>query len=270
MTTALAPEPAPATSYVFADSGSRERDRLRTLATLMDPLHRRALRSGGLHAGLDCLEVGSGAGTMASWMAEQVGTDGHVVATDINLSFLEHLRSPTVSVCQLDVVADEMPRRAFDVVTCRALLHHLPQWESVVERLAGALKPNGLLALVEPDAGAAVLGDPEHDRFWSDWCRWGAGEGVDFRLGRKLPGAVQRAGLALEDVTMEIPFYTGGSAWGEFYRSTVRAAQPRMDRWDGSDLVAGFEALGPSATHAVCSFGWVAVCARAPWDAEAA
>ncbi|GLF92993.1 methyltransferase domain-containing protein [Streptomyces yaizuensis] len=263
MTGAFSPEHALPHPYVFADSGRRERDRLQLLARLTDPAHQRALRAGGLRAGLRCLELGSGTGTIAAWMADQVGPRGHVLATDINLSFLSDLRRPNLSVRELDVLTDELPRGAFDLVTCRALLHHLPRPESVVERLAKALRPNGVLVLMEPDAGAAVFGGPEHQRFWSAWCRWGQGAGIDFRLGHKLPRIVRRAGLDLGDVTMEVPFYSGGSPWGELYRSTVRAAGPGLSSWIGPDPVAEFESLTAPDSHPMCSFGWVTVCGRA-------
>ncbi|MFI2209546.1 class I SAM-dependent methyltransferase [Streptomyces sp. NPDC020141] len=268
MTSAIPAEPADAHPYVFADSGAEERDRLRLLARLLDPLHQRALRAAGMRAGLRCLELGSGAGTMAEWMADQVGADGHVLATDINPAFLGDLRRPNLTVRQLDVVTDEIPRSAFDVITCRALLHHLPRREFVMERLAAGLKPNGVLVLIEPDAGAAVFGAPEQRDFWSAWCRWGEAEGIDFRLGRELPRAVQRAGLDLRDVTMDVPFYGGESPWGVLYRSTVQAARPRLDAWIAPGLLAEFEDLGRQGAHPMCSFGWVAVCGRAA-DAKA-
>ncbi|MGV9311914.1 methyltransferase domain-containing protein [Streptomyces sp. NPDC003691] len=251
-------------TYVFADSGARERDRLRLLARLLDPLHQRALSAAGIREGLHCLEVGSGTGSMAVWMAQQVGVEGSVLATDINLSFLGHLEHPNIVVRELDVVTAELPLGAFDVITCSAVLHHLPRRESVVERLARALKPDGVLVLVEPDADASVFAGPEHQRFWSAWCRWGASEGIDFRLGRALPRAVRRAGLELQDMCMEVPFYAGGSPWDLLYRATVEAAGPRLARWDGPDLVAEFDRLPGRDGHPVCSLGWVVVTGRAP------
>ncbi|MER6912735.1 methyltransferase domain-containing protein [Streptomyces sp. NPDC000594] len=268
MTNAFPAERAAPHPYVFADSGSQEHDRLRLLARLLDPLHRRALGAAGIREGLHCLELGSGTGSMAGWMADQVGAGGSVLATDINLSFLRDLGRPNLAVRELDVVTGELPRAAFDLITCRALLHHLPRRESVVERLAQALKPDGVLVLVEPDADASVLAEPEHQRFWSAWCRWGQSEGVDFRLGRTLPRALRRAGLELQDMTMEVPFYSGGSPWDLLYRSTVRAAGPRLARWGGPDLVAEFDRLTTRDGHPVCSLGWVTVSGRAPGEAK--
>src|SRR5262249_20305982 len=44
--------------------------------------------------GWRCLEVGAGRGSMAVWLAEQVGANGHVVATDIDVTYLGRLDSP--------------------------------------------------------------------------------------------------------------------------------------------------------------------------------
>ncbi|WP_329014083.1 class I SAM-dependent methyltransferase [Streptomyces sp. NBC_00690] len=263
MASAFPPEDAVAAPpYVFAGSGAGECDRLGLLARLLDPLHQRALQAAGMRSGLRCLELGSGTGTISAWMADQVGADGQVTATDINLSFLKDLPRSNLTVRELDVLSGEMPSEAFDVITCRALLHHLPQWESVVHRLAGALAPNGVLVLIEPDAGAALFGEAKHQRFWSAWCRWGQSEGIDFRLGHKLPRAVRLAGLDLRDVSIEVPFYCEGSPWSDLYRSTVEAARPRLGPWLAPDLIAEFKGSSSVGGDPMCSFGWVTVCGQ--------
>ncbi|MFE5854249.1 class I SAM-dependent methyltransferase [Streptomyces sp. NPDC056500] len=270
MASAFPPEDAVAAPpYVFAGSGAGERDRLRLLARLLDPLHQRALQAAGMRSGLRCLELGSGTGTISAWMADQVGADGQVTATDINLSFLKDLPRSNLIVRELDVLSDEMLSGAFDVITCRALLHHLPQWESVVHRLAGALAPNGVLVLIEPDAGAALFGEAKHQRFWSAWCRWGQSEGIDFRLGHKLPRAVRLAGLDLRETSIEVPFYCEGSPWSDLYRSTVEAAQPRLDPWLAPDLVAEFKNSSTVGGDPMCSFGWVTVCGQVTANVKA-
>lgn len=215
-------------SYVFSDSSTEERDRLRLLADLLDPVHRKALEAAGIRPGQSCVEVGSGAGTIAEWMAHQVGPDGHMVAADINLTFLGGLSdNANVTVSRFDVLSDALPDSAFDIITARALLHHLPCWETVIPRLAAAVKPGGALVLMEPDASVSVANaDEVHRRFWSAWCRWGESVGVDFRLGGKLPKSLQAAGLEVTDVSMEVPFYRGGSVWADLCTPPNRASAP--------------------------------------------
>ena len=69
------------------DQVRREHDRLRVLARVVDARTRRALTETGIAPGWNCCDVGSGAGTVAAWMAEQVGASGHVVSIDVDTRF---------------------------------------------------------------------------------------------------------------------------------------------------------------------------------------
>jgi 2-polyprenyl-3-methyl-5-hydroxy-6-metoxy-1,4-benzoquinol methylase len=66
-----------------------EDERLGLLELLFDPASRR--RRELVRPGWRCLEVGAGRGSMAAWLAEQVGPSGHVMATDIDVTYLERL-----------------------------------------------------------------------------------------------------------------------------------------------------------------------------------
>ena len=67
-----------------------EDDRLDLLEHIFDPLSRR--RRDLVQPGWRCLEVGAGRGSMAVWLAQRVGESGHVVATDIDLTYLKPAR----------------------------------------------------------------------------------------------------------------------------------------------------------------------------------
>src|SRR6185436_1319771 len=54
------------------DQVRREQDRLRMLSRVADGRTRRALIDVGIATGWHCCDVGSGAGVIAAWMAEQV------------------------------------------------------------------------------------------------------------------------------------------------------------------------------------------------------
>ena len=67
------------TAYVF--DGTRheaELKRLRTLEAVFDPGTRACLLATGLRAGWRCLEVGAGAGSVATWLCEAAGPPGRV------------------------------------------------------------------------------------------------------------------------------------------------------------------------------------------------
>jgi len=75
--------------YVFDGTGHEsELDRLRLLESVFDPGSQRALLGAGLTVGMRCLEIGAGAGSVARWMGDVVGTKGSVAAVDISTRFL--------------------------------------------------------------------------------------------------------------------------------------------------------------------------------------
>ncbi|MDN3359689.1 class I SAM-dependent methyltransferase [Actinomadura sp. DC4] len=227
-------------------------------------MHRRALEALEIDSRWHALELGAGLGTMSAWLAHRTGPAGHVLATDLNTRFLSQVSHPdNMTVERLDAVHDPLPESAFDLITVRALLHHLPEWRQVVKKCGHALKPGGTLVVVEPDATSGMLNVvPPHQRFWSAWCRWGRREGIDFRLGHKLPGAMHAAGLDVADTVMEVPFYHGGSAWAEFYSQTVDAAGPRLGDAIDPGLVAAFHEASADPDALMCSLGWIAVSGR--------
>ncbi|MDX2055807.1 MAG: hypothetical protein SFV15_25615 [Polyangiaceae bacterium] len=49
------------------------------------------LVQGGLSKDMSCLEIGAGAGSIASFMAETVGLEGRVAAVDMSTRFLRDL-----------------------------------------------------------------------------------------------------------------------------------------------------------------------------------
>src|ERR1700733_2079319 len=73
-----------------------EDDRLGLLEEIFDPLSRQ--RRELVQPGWGGLEVGAGRGSMAVWLAERVGASGHVVATDIDVTYLERLNIPNLEV----------------------------------------------------------------------------------------------------------------------------------------------------------------------------
>ncbi|MGI5457259.1 class I SAM-dependent methyltransferase [Streptomyces sp. CA-249302] len=66
--------------YIFDQSWKDEHARLRALEDVYDGQSRHRLAELGVAEGWQCLEVGCGAGSIARWLAQRVGTGGRVLA----------------------------------------------------------------------------------------------------------------------------------------------------------------------------------------------
>ena len=143
------------TGYVFDNAAEDPTARrFAGLEALYDPRSRRALEATGVGPGWHCLEVGAGGGSVATWLADQVGPQGSVLATDLDPRFLTALTAlnrATVEVRRHDVVADPLPEAAFDLVHARLVLLHLPTAPAVLTRLTAALRPGGWLVVEDFD-----------------------------------------------------------------------------------------------------------------------
>ena len=149
----------PTETYLFerrSDLGDLESRRLHAIADLFDPATRRLLAQVGVARGWRCLEVAAGTGSVAAWLADQVGPEGEVFATDIDLTHLVEL-PPNVTYAQHDIVTDSLPEGAFDVVHTRLLLEHLSGRETALNRMASAVRPGGYVVVEEAEMSPQAL-----------------------------------------------------------------------------------------------------------------
>lgn len=202
--------------YVFDNKAPETTNRFGALEELYDSNSIRHL-STVVRAGMRCLDIGAGSGSIASWMSDQVGPEGQVLATDINIRFLKTLDRPNLEVQLHDIVNDPLEADAFDVVHTRLVLVHLPERERGVGRMLAALKPGGWLVLEEFDS---LSMKPDSTKFQPEvllktldamWANM-ASRGANVSFGRSLFPLLQ--GLGLVDVSAEgyVAVFQGGSA----------------------------------------------------------
>ncbi|GAA2786807.1 class I SAM-dependent methyltransferase [Crossiella cryophila] len=190
---------------VFSDNRSEHAlDQHRCLSEAYDPITRSRLAAAGVGSGWRCLEVGAGNGSIAAWLAERVGPDGWVLATDLEP---RHLTCrPRLSVLRHDIRYDPLPSNAFDLVHARQVLPLLPDRLSVLHRLIGALRPGGVLqlddldlgygpALLTPDQRSAEL----YARFLAAKAEVMSATGADGSWGSRVATAMREAGLVEVD-----------------------------------------------------------------------
>src|SRR4051812_6951666 len=75
-------------SYLLDNQQAQAGTRFDALADLFDASTFRHLDALGTGPGWRCWEVGAGGPSVARWLAGRVGPEGHVLATDIDLSWL--------------------------------------------------------------------------------------------------------------------------------------------------------------------------------------
>jgi len=179
-----------------------ERERLDLLERLSDPLSQRHLAALGIGQGWRCLEVGAGHGSVARWLAERVGPRGRVVATDINLRFLEAIRIPNLEVRRHDIRTDPLEPGTYDLAHCRALLMHLREPLQAVRRMAAALRVGGWLLVEEPDNASLRAVDDQHPqaaffnrKIQEIYRRASEVSGANAYFGARIRGLLEDAGL---------------------------------------------------------------------------
>ena len=99
-------EPEPGYRLAAIGRAEAEDERLGLLERIFDPGSRR--RRALVQPGWRCLEIGAGRGSMAVWVAGQVGERGQVVATDIDVTYLKRLEVPNLEVRRHDILEDPL------------------------------------------------------------------------------------------------------------------------------------------------------------------
>lgn len=196
------------------------RDWLAAIERRYDVGSQRHLRERGVTAGWRCWEVGAGSGSIALWLAQQVGPSGSVLATDLDLRFLVSLARPNLVVQQHDICRDPAPAGEFDLIHARLLLEHLPQRDRALDTLVSALAPGGWLLLEENDNAsiAPVVADADlaalHAKVRAATvahtvARTGRPDTGTY--GRRLPEELRRRGLEEIDAEGRVFISRGGS-----------------------------------------------------------
>jgi SAM-dependent methyltransferase len=216
------------TEYVLDHRLGGERARLALMSRLLDPMHRRRIEALGVGPGARALEVGCGNGSISAWLAERVGPRGHVVAFDLDLSLVD-VRAPSLELRQGDIVAGPVDPGGFDLVTARAVLHHVADVEAAIRNLVAGLAPGGSILLIEPDFLPVSMAEPAEVRaFWDGWLAWSRDQGIDYHVGRSLAPRLAAAGLEQVAGTAETAVYNGGSAWADYWTQTVVELRDRL------------------------------------------
>ncbi|MGP3924285.1 class I SAM-dependent methyltransferase [Streptomyces sp. 8N616] len=203
--------------YVFDNTTVHSREQHHCLTAAYDPMTLERLAQTGVASGWRCLEIGSGGGSVARWLAERVAPTGEVVATDIDPRHLTE--RPCLTVAKHDVVTDPLPSATFDLVVVRLVLQHLPQRLAVLGKLVRSLKPGGWLQIDELDTAyepPLLTPDERAQELYETFLRTKTAvmraAGGDPQWGRRVPAAMRAAGLTGVDPQLRLQLRHAGSA----------------------------------------------------------
>lgn len=156
--------------YVFNSDSDLGRLHLEYLSALLDEHSFASLDAIGVKPGQRCLDVGSGAGTVARALAERAGPTGQVVAVD---RATDRLNAGLAGLRGVEVrrhdINDGVPGGPYDLIHARLLLLHLPNRLEVLSSLVDALAPGGWLMLTEftgPQQRVVTVPRPEDEEFF--------------------------------------------------------------------------------------------------------
>lgn len=203
-------------TYAFDNDHEDAGGRHALLGEVLDGFTVRRLSTLGNMAGWRCLELGAGGGSVARWLAGQVGPSGHVTATDLDIRHMPH--DAGFTALRHDLTADPLPTGPWDLIHARLVLVHLSQRRELLRDLAATLRPGGALVLDEWDTplGAPLLASagPEaaaaFDAYTQGIRQILAASGVDHMWARKLHSIMREEGLVEVDSELHARAWSGG------------------------------------------------------------
>lgn len=154
------------------------------------------LKKAGIQHGMTVWDIGCGSGAMTEYLAESVGTTGHVYALDLSRDQVvrtqERLQKKglqQVTVMQGDITSiGNLPEQKADLVYSRMVLMHLKNPQAALLNMTHLLKPAGVLSLQESimkSASSSPRCEVIFDYF-KTLIALGNFHGVYFNIGEKL------------------------------------------------------------------------------------
>jgi SAM-dependent methyltransferase len=206
-----------------------ELPRLSALAAMHDPDTFRCLAP-LVSPGWRCLDVGTGPGHVARWLAAKVGPAGAVTAMDRDTRMLRGFENPA-NLTPLEADALTAEPGTFDLVHCRIMLMHTPQRAELLARLASWVRPGGRL-VVGDHVDFATHSSPYpalRQTFAAMRRMLNTTIGTDFHFARDYPGRLRELGLTEVGVDASTPVLRAGTPVNEFWLRTWDQLWPRME-----------------------------------------
>lgn len=195
-------------------------DRLRQQAQTIRGIEVDILRSAGIQAGNDVLELGCGPGFVTDLLAE-LAPEGRLYAIEPSPTLLAQVagnvrNKPARGLYPIQAYGDclPIPDGSIDFSYARFVLQHIPHPDTVVSEIFRVTRPGGRFCAVDSDDGLVLFypEDPRVSQVLRTAQTTQANMGGDRFIGRKLPNMMTEAGFVnvksriLALTSSELPF----------------------------------------------------------------
>ncbi len=207
--------------YLMSNVHPETAARFDGLERILDSISIGHLERVGVLAGARCLEIGTGGGSIARWLADRVGSDGHVVAVDLDTRWFRHDGSSQLEVREIDLVSGPIPDGPWDLIHERLVLQHIPARLEVLDELVARLAPGGWLVVEDFDTGEVRTTDrdgPDHEliaRMASAFNRLLAERGGATDFAADAWRHLRRRGLVNTGASGHVVFNVGGDGFAQ-------------------------------------------------------
>ena len=175
-----------------------ETKRLDQMGRAHDPDTQAAIRRLNLPSASTCLDIGTGRGSVAIWLAQTM-PDAKIIAGDLDLSSVRQNDLPNLKLAKMDVRNEDLGEGHYDLIHCRAVLCFLPTRTEILGRIKRALKPGGAFVVTEMDFGPIASGPSRFwASFWTAYLENAAAQDWDFEFGGRLPRLL--VGLGFDEI----------------------------------------------------------------------
>jgi ubiquinone/menaquinone biosynthesis C-methylase UbiE len=130
--------------------------RLEIQSTFFEPLTRRTLLKAGIQEGMNCVDVGCGAGTVTNMMAQMVGKNGRVIGVDLEEKYLQYCQNNAPANADFihdDICNSRLAEKGgqFDIIYSRFMFVHLKDAPRAVRSMKQLMRKGGAVVIEELD-----------------------------------------------------------------------------------------------------------------------
>jgi len=208
----------------FSHDQEAEQRRLSLIQDSFDDKSKQHLLKAGLKKGLDCLELGVGAGSIASWMKEEVGKEGSVLGIDLNTSLIKE--PIEYDLLEGDILELEI-EHTFDLIHLRYVLIHNKNSKDILNKLFSLLRTDGKIVIEEPDFTLAKWMDAKEidscKRVSSALCKMFENRGLKPHYGSTMHLGLEEVGFEIDVNRSYLHLCSGKDSVAQVMLSSARA-----------------------------------------------